>query len=54
MAKHTAINGGIALLVGALALAAPLAAIANQHDSDAYVQATLLEAAKSRPDGLFP
>ena len=54
MAKHTAINGGIALLVGALALAAPLAAIADQHDSDAYVQATLLEAAKSRPDGLFP
>jgi serine protease AprX len=54
MANRTLINSGIALVVGAVALAAPLAAIADRQDDDAYVQATLLQAAKDRPDALFP
>ncbi len=54
MTKLSATKSGIAVLVGLLALAAPLAAIADQQGSDAYVQATLLEAAKNRPDALFP
>ncbi|HEX7255883.1 MAG TPA: S8 family serine peptidase [Gaiellaceae bacterium] len=54
MARRTGINSGIALVVGVLALAAPLAAIADHQESAAYVQATLLEAAKERPGELFP
>jgi hypothetical protein len=40
--------------VGALALAAPLASIADhQRASEAYVQAPLLEAAEDHPDAVF-
>ncbi len=48
------LKSGLALLVGVLALAAPLVAIADHQSSDAYVSATLLEAAEDRPDGVFP
>lgn len=54
MTRTLRIRTGLALLVGVLALAAPLAAIADDQDSDAFVQATLLEAAKDRPEGVFP
>jgi serine protease AprX len=54
MARGTTITSGIALVVGALALAAPLAAIADHQSSEAYVQATLLEAAEDHPDAVFP
>jgi serine protease AprX len=54
MTRILRIRTGLALLVGVLALAAPLAAIADDQDSDAFVQATLLEAAKERPERVFP
>ena len=52
--KRTRTKSGIALIVGLLALAAPLAAIADHEDADAYVPATLLAAAQDRPNALFP
>ena len=54
MVRKTGISTGIALALSVCALAAPLAAVADDRDSDAYVPATLLEAAKSRPDAVFP
>jgi serine protease AprX len=54
MTRSSLTRSGIAALLGLVALAAPLVAIADQQGSDAYVQATLLQAAKSRPGGLFP
>jgi serine protease AprX len=54
MSRPTRIKSGIALVLGVLALAAPLAAIADHQDADAYVQATLLAAAQDRPNTLFP
>jgi serine protease AprX len=54
MSRPTRIKSGIALLVGVVALAVPFAAIADHQDPDAYVQATLLTAAREHPDGIFP
>lgn len=54
MSRRTRIKSGIALVLGVLALAAPLAAIADHQDEDAYVQATLLQAAREHPAGIFP
>ncbi|HEV2951348.1 MAG TPA: hypothetical protein VGZ51_04505, partial [Actinomycetota bacterium] len=54
MARGTTITSGIALVVGVLALAAPLAAIADDQDSGAYLPGTLLEAAEDHPDAVFP
>jgi hypothetical protein len=51
---RTRLKSGIALTVGVFALAAPLAAIADDQDTDAFVQATLLQAAQDRPEALFP
>jgi hypothetical protein len=48
------ITSGIALVVSAQALAAPLAAIADHQSFEAYVQAALLEAAEGHPDAVFP
>ena len=53
MAK-TALTSGIALVAGAVALALPLAAVADHQESDAYVQTTLLQAAGEHPAGVFP
>ena len=54
MSRPTQIKTGLALVLGVLALAAPLAAIADHQDSDAYVQATLLKAAREHPQSVFP
>jgi subtilisin family serine protease len=54
MARPSPVKSGIALLVGMFALVAPLAAIADHQDGDAYVQPTLLQAARERPAGVFP
>ncbi len=54
MSRPTRIKSGLALALGVLALAAPLAAIADHQDEDAYVQASLLQAARERPAGIFP
>jgi serine protease AprX len=51
---RTRLKSGIALTLGVFALAAPLAAIADDQDTDAFVQATLLKAAQDRPEALFP
>jgi serine protease AprX len=54
MARRTGIQSGIALVLGVVSLAAPLGAIADDRHADAFVQATLLEAARQQPDAVFP
>lgn len=43
MTRTTKIKGGTALILGVLALAAPLAAIADHQDGDAYVPGVPVE-----------